>query len=326
MSQAPIERIVCPTDFSEFSARALRHAIALARVFKARLKVVHVVPRMFGKGVSLDGAAPWLEASELRDHAEGDLKKFLAPVRRARLNHEVEVREGDTWREVLDAAIEMPADFAVMGTHGRSGLDHYFLGSVAETLVRKLPCPVMTVGHEEGRTWEAPGLVSRILCATDFSGPSAAALAMAVSIAEALRADITLLHAIESLPDFSDPENLALIEVRPVREDLEQSARASLEKLAAKARSSRVNVDAKITFGSAHKDILKVAAEDRADLIIIGAQGHGFIEHLLAGSNAQHVIRHATCPVVTVRPLGVEKRDETQPRSLTPIQGEAMIH
>jgi nucleotide-binding universal stress UspA family protein len=326
MPKAPIERIICPTDFSEFSAQALRHAIALARVFKARLKVVHVVPHVFGEGVSLYGAAPWLVTPELRSRAEDDLRAFLAPVREGRLNHEFEVREGDPWREILDAAAEMPADFAVMGTHGRGGLDRYLLGSVAEKLVRKLPCPVMTVAHEEGRTWEAPGLVTRVLCATDFSKPSADALEMAVSIAEAFRADITLLHTIESFPDFGDPTNLALMDVRPLREDVERSARASLETLARKARSSRVNVEAKITFGRAYKDILRTAAEDRADLILIGAQGHGFVEHLLAGSNAQHVIRRATCPVITVRPTEMERRDETQPHSLALASSETPIH
>ena len=70
---------------------------------------------------------------------------------------------------------EMPADLVVMGTHGRGGLEHLFLGSVTEKLMRRLPCSVLTVCHEEGRTWEAPGLVRRILCATDFSATSALA-------------------------------------------------------------------------------------------------------------------------------------------------------
>jgi nucleotide-binding universal stress UspA family protein len=326
MAKAPIERILCPTDFSEFSLHALRHATALARVFKARLKVIHVVPHVFGEAESLYGAAPWLVTPEVRTRAEEDLKAFLAPLREARINHESEVREGDPWREILEAALETSADFVVMGTHGRGGLDHYLLGSVAEKLVRKLSCPVMTVAHEEGRTWEAPGLVTRVLCATDFSTSSADALDMAVSIAEGFHADITLLHTIESFPDFGDPANPALVGVLPLREDLEKAARESLDKLAKKARSSHVKVETKITFGRAYKEILKTAAEDRADLIIIGAQGHGFVEHLLAGSNAQNVIRRATCPVISVRPLDLERRDEAQPHSLTLAPSDMAIH
>ncbi|HRB12644.1 MAG TPA: universal stress protein, partial [Vicinamibacteria bacterium] len=90
-----------------------------------------------------------------------------------------------------------------------------------------------------------------------------------------------------------------------------------LQKMAEGAADMGVQVDTRVTFGRAYKEILRIAAEERADLVVMGAQGHGVIEHMLSGSNAQHVIRGATCPVLTVRPLRVGRRPETKTVGLT---------
>jgi nucleotide-binding universal stress UspA family protein len=195
---AQFQRLLCPTDFSPFSVQALRHAVALARVFGSRLKVVHVIPQLFPGGESLYASAPWLTTPEVRQRVDEEMRVFLEPLRVARINHEIEIREGDPWREIVAAADEMPADL-VLGTHGRGGLDRLFLGSVAEKLVRRLPCPVFSVSHEEGRTWAAPGLITRIVCATDFSPIATEALHMAIGLAEKFRAELTTLKAARSI-------------------------------------------------------------------------------------------------------------------------------
>ena len=316
-TRTTIDRILFPTDFSPFSAHALRHAMALARRFKARLKAVHVIPHVFPAGDSDYFAAPWLMTPETRKNVEEEMRRFLAPVREARINHETEVCEGDPWREVVSLAEEMPADLVVMGTHGRGGLEHLFLGSVAEKLIRRLPCPVLTVCHEEGRTWEAPGLITRIVCATDFSETSAEAVQMALGFAQENQAELTLLNVVEGAPDFGDPTYIALPYMGPLRQDLEKAARERLQRMVEGASGTGVKVETRVAFGRAYKEILRVAAEVRADLVVVGAQGHGVIEHMLSGSNAQHVIRGATCPVLTVRPLRVRRRPEAQPVGLT---------
>ena len=313
-----IERILFPTDFSDFSTRALRHALALARKFKARLKVLHVIPRAMGPGESLYKTAPGVLNPELRKRIDEEMRRFLAPARQARIDHEVEVSEGDPWRKILASAEEMPADLVVMGTHGRSGLERLFLGSVAEKLIRRLPCPVLTVSHEEGRTWATPGLVSRILCATDFSETSAEALSFALALAAMNQAEITLLHVVESVPDFGDAMFPSLPTVTSLREDQELTAGRRLQQALGDAEGKAARVEVRVAAGGAYKEILRLAVEDRADLIVIGAQGHGPIEHLLSGSNAQHVIRRATCPVLTVRRLRIKERSaEARPGGLT---------
>ncbi len=313
MTATPIHigRILLPIDFSEFSSQALRHALATARKFKARLKVVYVIPQIYPIGEAMLVGTPWLATPEVRKKAEEDVHTFMASAREARIDHEMEIREGDPWREILASAEEMPADLVVMGTHGRSGPERFFLGSVAEKLVRRLPCPVMTVGHEAGRTWEAPGLVSRILCATDFSETSDRAFDFSLALASSNEARVTLLHAIEYMPDLGEARyRMVVPDVEPLREEIEGGAVEGLKRAIEAGRGEFVDVEVtpRVAVGRAYKEILRVAADERADLIVIGAQGHGLVEHLLFGSNAQHVIRKATCPVLTVRPLQASAR------------------
>jgi nucleotide-binding universal stress UspA family protein len=176
---------------------------------------------------------------------------------------------------------------------------------VAEKLVRRLTCPVLTVSHEEARTWAAPGLITRILCATDFSEMSAEALRAAIAFAEKHRASITLLHVVEDLPDRNAAAHRALLDIDGLRADLERRATERLRRIIADLAAPHVAFETRVVAGCAYKEILRASADERADLIVIGAQGHGVLERLLSGSNAQHVIRAATCPVLTVRPVGV---------------------
>ena len=301
MTASRFERILCATDFSPFSGQALRHALALARRFEARLKLVYVIPHVYPGAESMYGAAPWLMTPEVRTRAEEDLKAFALPLREARWNHELEVREGDPWREVADAAVEMQADLVVMGTHGRSGFDRYLLGSVAEKLVRRLPCSVLTVSHEEGHTWSAPGLLKKLLCATDFSPAAEEAGRTAAAIAAHENARLPLVHVVEDAVEFGDPTYLSVGDVGPARQEVERAAEGRLS-AAAEVLSATADVETRLAFGRPHREIVRMAAEEAFDLIVIGAQGHGFLEHMLAGSTAPPVIRGATCPVLTVRP------------------------
>ena len=304
---ARMDRILCPTDFSVFSGQALRHALALARAFRSRLRVVHVIANIVPGAESVYGGAPWLLTAEDRQRVDEEMRAFVEPLREARLDHEIEIREGEPWREIAASAREMEADVVVLGTHGRGGLDHLFLGSVAEKLIRKLSCLVLTVSHEEARTWAAPGLISRIVCATDFSGMSAEALKVAQALAERHQAAITLLHVVENMPELSAAHR-ALVDVDVLQQALERGALERLGKAIAAIGAPDLKIEPRAMVGCVYKEILRTAAEERADLIVIGAQGHGFLEHLFSGSNAQHVIRRATCPVLTVRPVATEPK------------------
>jgi len=298
-----------------FSDRALRHALAVAARSGARLKVVHAVPGL----PSFAGAAPLPDTvatliPAARRHAEEELRRFVAPVVEAHVTVETEVREGEPWRELRAVAHELPADLVVMGTHGRSGFERFVLGSVTEKLLRLLPCPVLSVCHEEGRTWEAPGLVRRILYATDLSEPSLETMAFALALAPGERVELTLLHVVEELSGIAD--SLQVPGMGPIGPELERVAGDRLDELARDADARfEVEVTPRISRGRAWREILRIAAEERSDVIAIGP-GHGAFEQFLFGSDAHHIVREATCPVLTLRVPGKRRVRDRSAESL----------
>jgi nucleotide-binding universal stress UspA family protein len=134
----PIRHILVPIDWAELSLRAFQFAAALAREYDAELLVLHVVP---------------LPAVMYGPPPESYMDQLLEKLRRTTPNDpKTHVRrqlaEGDPARAILRVARETHCDLIVMGTHGRTGLDRFFLGSVAEEVVRKAPCLVLTVNNE----------------------------------------------------------------------------------------------------------------------------------------------------------------------------------
>lgn len=142
-----IKRILAPVDLSELSEKALQYAAELAEKLGAQLTVLYVVaepaavlPDMM---MPVPVAAPDLD--ELMVSGKQSLTELIASKNLSRLNAQQEVRIGEAGEEILAAATDIKADLVVIGTHGRSGLKHLLLGSVAEEVMRHAPCPVLTV-------------------------------------------------------------------------------------------------------------------------------------------------------------------------------------
>jgi nucleotide-binding universal stress UspA family protein len=135
----PIHCILNPTDFSDRSSYAFQFACALTRDYGARLIVLHVAaPTVFyGEGLVIP------EAETLFQEAKEKLNRLEVPD--ANIRAERRFQEGDPVTEILRVAQELHADLIVMGTHGRTGLRRLLMGSVAEQVVRKAACPVLTV-------------------------------------------------------------------------------------------------------------------------------------------------------------------------------------
>jgi nucleotide-binding universal stress UspA family protein len=211
------------------------------------------------------------------------------------------VDAGSPVARVLDRAQNLPADLVVMGTHGASGFEHLVLGSVTEKVLRRSRSPVLTVPPRVPRASELP--FKHVLCAVDFSESSLAAVRYAGSLAEESGATLTLLHVLEW--PWEEPPPPALEELPPeqaaalgeFRRYSEATARAQLESLVP-ARGSAVAV--RVENGKPYVQVLRVANEGRADLVVIGVRGRHSLDMTLFGSTANHVVRLATCPVLTL--------------------------
>jgi len=148
-----LRTILLPTDFSEPSAVAGKYAKAMAENFHASLHILHVIEEsaLIYPLVGYEGTFPPLP--QLRDDIEKEiharLEKLLSASEREALRALLAIRIGSPFVEIVRYAKEQNIDLIVMGTHGRGPIAHMLMGSVAEKVVRKTPCPVLTVRHPE---------------------------------------------------------------------------------------------------------------------------------------------------------------------------------
>jgi nucleotide-binding universal stress UspA family protein len=318
-SRVRIERILCPTDFSDFSVRALTRAVSLARWFEARVTALHVLPRPVAFPA---GAPPYLTVpADLthgsREQEEKELVRWIDPFLGEGAPLETRLAEGDPSREIQAAAEALPADLVIMGTHGRSGFQHLLLGSVTEQVLRRASCPVLAVGAKV--TASSPGgpLFHRILCPVDLSAASQATLDLALALAEENLARVTLLHVVESLLGEVGPEGYRPVpKLPPMENTLVDQAREQLHE-AGRGADGFCNVSERVETGKAWQAILRVAHEANADLIVMGAHAQGGLGRLFFGSTANQVVRQAPCPVLVVR--------EAKPRRQSNLDAMAAV-
>lgn len=294
-----IRQILCPVDFSTFSRHALDHAAVLADWYEADLTILHVSPLMptiFGLEPAPSAATLAMFDSETLGR---DLLTFVSETMEAKATPRLVVRTGAAANTILHEAAECSADLVVLGTHGRSGFERLMLGSVTEKVVRKAPCPVLTVPRRaddgEGRPTFA-----RILAGVDFSTASDRAVQHALSLAQEAKGGLTLLHILEWMPDDSLAK-YPQFDVDHYRRSQLSDARMRLEKLVPEDARNWCEPNTRVACGKPYQEILRIANQEASDLIVLGVHGRGPIDRMLFGSVTQQVVRQATCPVLTIR-------------------------
>jgi nucleotide-binding universal stress UspA family protein len=296
-----IKRVLCPIDFSEYSRHALDRAVSLAGEYSGSITALHVVTQgVPPRPPDLPLLYPPIvftpeDLEQFRAHTRQFVEQQSegAPV-------DVVVAVGNVAPEIVRVAEALPADMIVIGTHGRSGFDRLILGSVTERILRKARCPVLTVPGRHGPDGVyARRLFTHILCATDFSASSLAALSYASSLAQRANAQLTVLHVLEHVPTL-EPVVVGVPGQQEYRKLTEAAHRKRLhEVLAAHPDLSR-DMSEIVTSGKPYREILRIAAEQKNDLIVMGV--HGGPAGLPAfGSTLNHVVRQATCPVLSLR-------------------------
>jgi nucleotide-binding universal stress UspA family protein len=292
-----IAHVLCPVDLSETSEHAVDHAAAIARWYEAKLTLLHVVttlpamdlPPLVLTDVDRErlGAAMRRMAGRVPDGVPVDVR-----VEEAAYVHD----------EVSRVVAETQADLLVLGTHGRSGYQRMFLGSVTEKLIRTAACPALVVPpRAPDAPTDAPVEFKRIVCAVDFSDSSLAALTYALSLAEEADAHLTLLHAIEMPPELRENPMAPDFDIDRIHAAADAAALRHLRDLIPDAARSYCTVETAVVEGRAYRRVLQYAAEHESDLIVMGVHGRGAVDLLLFGSTTHHVIRAAACPVLIVR-------------------------
>lgn len=299
-----IKRIVCPTDFSPHAARAMDHAAALARWYGAEVTALHVVPRILPPAAAL-AAYPALMplAPTGREQIETALHEALEPARRAGAPTRLEVREGDIAEEVLLAARGLTADMLVLGTHGHGGFRRFLLGSVTEKVLRRAPCPVLSIAPPAHAAATGAGpLYKTVLCPVDFSDSSMNALRYALSLAQEADARLSVVHVVEGLLQSAPGQEGEIpIDLSAYSRFLNDDARKKLRQAIPVEARTWCTPEEVVTTGRAYEEIVRLAEEKRADLIVMGVHGRSALDMVFFGSSTNHVVRTAACPVLVIR-------------------------
>ena len=288
-----LKNILFSTDFSPYSDVALPYGLAIARQYGAKVYGAHIVSSEDYLFTAPDTWPAHLQYEEqLRKEVTGHLEEQLGAFPHVSL-----VRTGDTWHEVSKLISEYAIDLLVMGTHGRTGVRKLLMGSVAEKIFRQAACPVLSVGPNVPTKAESRIKFQRILFATKFGEESLAALPYALSFAEEEQSELALLRVVEQ-PEAGVPR----------AEQVKSSLWRRLEQLVPPDAASWCHLEYLVEFSHRFarpaERIVEVAKDRQADLIVLGVrptQGTLSAVTHVAHSTAQHVVAHATCPVLTVR-------------------------
>ena len=290
--------LVCALDFSEGSEAALVRAADLAERLHARLHLLHVSPVFQSEyGRLPQPAVPETETkTKIRSFAERVLGgpetvEVLGPV--------VSARDGAYAGEsILSYTREVGAGLLVLGTHGRQGVRHLLIGSVAEEVVRLANCPVLTVPNASSRT--APGPDAPVLVPVDFSAPSLHALALAKTFAASFDAPVELVHVLLDAGSYP-PFYLEGGMLSPnALEEIEAEARDHLAHFDNEV-DGKAAVRYHVLFGVPHREIATLMEEGGYGLTVMATHGLTGLRHALLGSVTERTLRRACCPVLSVR-------------------------
>jgi nucleotide-binding universal stress UspA family protein len=283
MATFTAKRILCPVDFSDQSAMALRTAGMVALAFGSEVTVLHV--QRLETPVYFTAAQTKALQTQLRRSARS-AKKHLSEFAQEHLPPEVVhhtlVVESEPVSAILKIQHEIGADMIAMGTHGRGGLARVRLGSIAESVLHQAEFPILTVGPRM-KGAPAVGPIRRVLCPVNYMASAQHALGYAAALAEKTGAELSVAH----------------IDEAPADRDSQDSLRQLCDWVPATVRA-HCTVREVVRRGSAAAQIIQEAEESHADLLVISAQPRNLLGSILLGSTTELVIRSAPCPVLSV--------------------------
>ena len=294
-----IERILCPTNLSSESDEALRYAIALAHAYDAKLFLLYCGEAALAGDV--------LTAGGTYEHFRGlfgqSVIRHLGLTTLRSLDWEgVVVESGNApGEEIVREAAERRVDLIVMRSRRRPRAAA-LLGSTAEQVYRTAPCPLLiTHPHEQEWVSMSSGEIDlqRVLVAHDFSNDSELAVRYAVSLVEEYGAELHMMHVLAP-PETDGPE---IAWGAGGAESAYHAASRRLQQAVSGEANLRCKVVPTVHWGKPYQEVLAYAKEQEIDLICMGAKVKNHGMGALFGSNVDHVLRQAPCPLLVARPL-----------------------
>jgi nucleotide-binding universal stress UspA family protein len=301
-----VRRILVTTDFSRPSLAAIPYALAVARHFDAQLHLLHVVDTAQFSSKSL--LLPLISPAELSRPLLNRLRGIALKFSQDGEIHVMKPREGRVYNEICESARKLRTGLIVIATHGFTGFQHAWLGSTAERVVQHSPCPVLVVRQRSHRLRKGKIRLRRILVPLDFSDCSQVAFDCGARLAREFHSELLLVHVIDPMCYPLGDEYGGVHSARLMEEE-RASAESEMNKL---ARNEKARCSVRIAEGSPAREICQLAKRD-VDLIIAPTHGRTGLGHVLIGSVAERVVRHANCPVLVIPVRGKLKTGRARP-------------
>src|SRR5262245_14879642 len=297
-----IKKILCPVDFFPASDAAVNYASGLAANYAAEIHLLHVITPIAAGAFEYAYDTTEMMKS-LEEASAREMDELAAKVKIAGVVVATELRVGDVYLEIKSAIEDIKPDLIVMGTHGRRGVERWFMGSTTEKLLRHSPVPLITI-NERGEKSIRPARLRRILVTTDFSEGTTDALAYAFSVAQENESQVTLLHVLHDVSaDLSGKYRNSLIE----------GLLKQLDDLVPAEARNWCDIETKVETGVPYRMILRTVENDRPDLIVMNIHGKGMLDRALLGSTAERVVRAASCPVMMIPPMKRKLKRRARP-------------
>ncbi|EMA48581.1 UspA domain-containing protein [Halococcus salifodinae DSM 8989] len=285
------DTILVPTDGSKGANAAARHGLNLAEAFDSQVRFLSVVDdRTYSSGLAgIDS-----EANDQREALERQATDALGVLEELAdetpSTYQTAVEHGVPYKVILSYADEHDVDLISMGTHGRTGLDRYLLGSVAERVVRTSDVPVLTSQSEP----EENSGYDRILIPTDGSDTATAAVDHGLAIAEQYDATVHVL----SVVDLSAV--VGSYDVAPMIESWKERCERTVESVAEESENRGLDVVTDVVEGTPYRAIQQYIESEEIDLVTMGTHGRTGLGRYLIGSVTARTVRTSEIPVLTV--------------------------
>lgn len=294
-----VTHILFATDFSPSSIPAFRYAVEWAKVFDAQLTVFHGLSLQPGLDIDAGIAQRYLD--EQRKVAQDHLNQLLAEAHPQVPQTSIEMRAGLPSSQICDVARERKADLIITGTHGWTGFNRVLFGSVAERVIQRAPCPVLSIPDRSPE--ETTGMHSltiqprQMVLPIDFSDCSMDAYEYAIEVAKWFDVPLTLVCAIEPLSYSLDFTLTHPLQDKANRKKIEHR----LQELTTLLEKEGLSAQYQLVEKHCVEAILETSSTQQADLLVMGTHGRKGLSRLLLGSTTSKVLQHSPYPILTVK-------------------------
>lgn len=301
MPEPGFNRILVPTDLSDYSKIAVLAALSWAESFDALLRLINV--NTIQGFVPLDAcfmAGPPVPVHMYEVIAKRGLANYIETLSEDTHSISGEVRSHvSAWEAIVESAEEWESDLVVMTPHARKGFSHLIAGSTTSQTIEQIACPVLLVRPGNMETIADPDSIRRIVVPIDLSSRSIRALPHAEVIADHFNAELVIIHCIEvrQVPEHSASE---LFRPELNQDVILKELNEKMREILPEYTDRKVPGHAFICSGKPERELAKHVSQLNGDLIVMATHGHAGRRNALVGSTTSKVIRNVPCSVLLV--------------------------